>query len=105
MKVIKNYYKMVAYIIILWFFSFSFMNCNRANRTVAEIGNEKVTLGEYEKQYLKTLPSLDSAKAKTLEDRKQFLDLYINFRLKVKDARERGLLDNPDMQKEIADYK
>jgi peptidyl-prolyl cis-trans isomerase SurA len=100
-----NCNKMIVYILILWLFSFSFINCNRANRTVAEIGNEKITLGEYEKQFLKTLPSLDSAKAKTLDDRKQFLDLYINFRLKVKDARERGLLDNPDMQKEISDYK
>jgi peptidyl-prolyl cis-trans isomerase SurA len=81
------------------------MNCNRAGKTVAEIGDEKITLGEYEKQYLKTLPSIDSAKTKSLEERKQFLDLYINFRLKVKDARERGLLNSPDMQKEITDYK
>lgn len=96
---------MFIQIFVLLTFSISFLNCNRANKTIAEIGDEKVTLGEYEKQYLKTLPSLDSAKAKTLDDRKQFLDLYIKFRLKVKDARERGLLSNPDMQKEIADYK
>jgi peptidyl-prolyl cis-trans isomerase SurA len=81
------------------------MNCNRASKTLAEIGDEKVTLGEFEKQYLKTLSHPDSAKSKPLEDKKQFLNMYINFRLKVKDARDRGLLNNPELQKEIADYK
>ncbi len=37
--------------------------------------------------------------------RKAVLELYINFRLKVKDARERGLLNNPDIQKDVEEYK
>ncbi|RPI15846.1 MAG: hypothetical protein EHM58_13165 [Ignavibacteriae bacterium] len=80
-------------------------NCNRASKTLLELGDEKVSLGEFEKQYLKTQPNPDSAKTKPMEDKRQFLDMYIKFRLKIKDARERGLLNNPDMQKEIADYK
>jgi peptidyl-prolyl cis-trans isomerase SurA len=80
-------------------------NCNRASKTLVDIGNDKITLGEFEKQYLKTVGNLDSAKLKTPEERKQFLNLYINFRLKVKDARERGLLNNADIQKDVNEYR
>ena len=100
-----NTLKMYGILLILTIIAFSSGNCGRANKTLAELGDEKITLGEFEKQYLKTAGSLDSAKIRTLDEKKQFLNLYINFRLKVKDARERGLLDNPDIQKDIAEYK
>lgn len=90
---------------IIVFTAFISFNCNRASKTLVDIGDEKVTLGEFEKQYLKTLTSPDSAVSKSMDDKKQFLNLYINYRLKVKDARERGLLNSPDMKKEIDDYK
>lgn len=93
---------LLTFVLIVSIISF---NCNRASKTLIDIGDEKVTLGEFEKQYLKTQPNPDSAKTKSMEDKRQFLDMYIKFRLKVKDARERGLLNNPEMQKEIADYK
>lgn len=91
--------------VFLLIISISAENCSRASKTLAEIGDEKITLGEFEKQYLKTIGNVDSARAKPMEDKKNFLNLYINFRLKVKDARERGLLNTPEMQKEIAEYK
>lgn len=95
----------VFLVIILFIISFYVISCNRSGKTVAKIGDEKITLGEFEKEYLKTLPGIDSAKKTTIESRKAFLDLYINFRLKVKDARERGLLDSADIKKEITDYQ
>ena len=100
-----NTLKMYGILLFLAIIAFSSGNCGRANKTLAELGDEKITLGEFEKQYLKTAGSLDSAKVRTLDEKKQFLNLYINFRLKVKDARERGLLDNPDIQKDLAEYK
>lgn len=81
------------------------IGCNRESKTLVEIGDEKITLGEFEKQYLRTINNVDSARNKPLEDKKQFLNLYINFRLKVKDARERGLLNNSEIQKDIEEYK
>jgi peptidyl-prolyl cis-trans isomerase SurA len=92
-------------LLIVVFTALLSFNCNRASKTLVDIGDEKVTLGEFEKQFLKTLTSPDSAAAKTMDDKKQFLNLYINYRLKVKDARERGLLNNADMKKEIDEYK
>ena len=96
---------MLGFLSLLLIISFTSTDCSRQNKTLAEIGDEKITLGEYEKQYLKTLNNIDSAKAKSMDERRQFLNLYINFRLKVKDARDRGLLNNADVQKDVAEYK
>lgn len=103
-KIIKSL-QFTGLMVILLIVSVSAENCSRANKTLADIGDDKITLGEFEKQYLKTIGNVDSARTKPMEDKKNFLNLYINFRLKVKDARERGLLNTPEMQKEIAEYK
>lgn len=103
-KTIKRL-QLTGLLIFVLIVTISAANCSRASKTLAEIGNEKITLGEFEKQYLKTIGNIDSARAKSMEDKKSFLNLYINFRLKVKDARERGLLKTPEMQKEIEEYK
>jgi peptidyl-prolyl cis-trans isomerase SurA len=94
-----------CYLIVLLSIGLLINNCGREKKTLADIGDEKITLGEFEKQYLKTLNNVDSAKNKPMDEKRQFLNLYINFRLKVKDARERGLLNNPDLQKEVNEYK
>ncbi len=77
----------------------------KKKQVVAEIGNEKIYLYEYEKQFLKSNPNIDSARSKSLQDRKDFLDLLLKFRLKVKDARDRGLLNSSYIQNDINDYK
>ena len=97
--------KMFGILLIIAIIAFSTSNCGRANKTLVEMGDDKITLGEFEKQYLKTVGSLDSAKNKSIDDKRQFLNLYINFRLKVKDARDRGLLNNADIQKDVEEYK
>lgn len=73
---------------------------------IAEIGDEKIYLYEFENQYLKSLGNnLDTAKSKSLAERKEYLDLMIKFRLKVKDAKDKGYLNSPDIQKDLGDYK
>ncbi len=83
-------------------------SCNRSKKTLAEIGDEKITLGEFEKNYLKD-PKVgnnpDTARNKPIEEKRDYLNLYIKFRLKVKDARDRGLLNDPSLQKEVEEYK
>ncbi|MEO8514369.1 MAG: peptidylprolyl isomerase, partial [Ignavibacteria bacterium] len=100
-----NKFKMYGILLVIAILAFSSSNCNKSNKTLVDIGSDKITLGEFEKQYLKTVGNLDSAKNKSIDEKKTFLNLYINFRLKVKDARERGLLNNPDIQKDIEEYK
>jgi len=101
----KLKFKMYSFLLFIVLAVITSVNCSREKKTLAELGDEKVTLGEFEKQYLKTVINIDSAKNKSIDDKRQFLNLYINFRLKVKDARERGIINNPDLQKEIAEYK
>jgi peptidyl-prolyl cis-trans isomerase SurA len=96
---------MYVLLLIISFMAFTASTCNKAKKTLVDVGNEKITLGEFERQYLKTVGNVDSARNKPMDDKRQFLNLYINFRLKVKDARERGLLNNPDIQKDVAEYK
>ncbi len=78
---------------------------SKKKQVVAEIGDEKIYLGDYETQYLKTQGNMDSAKNSSTEKRKEFLDLYIKYRLKVKDARDRGLLKSEDIQNDLSQYK
>jgi peptidyl-prolyl cis-trans isomerase SurA len=104
MKKPQNF-KMFAILLFISLIFFTGSSCNRAKKTLVDVGDEKITLGEFEKQYLKTVGNIDTARNKPIEDKRQFLNLYINFRLKVKDARERGLLNNPDIQKDVAEYK
>lgn len=73
---------------------------------IAEIGDEKIYLYEFENQYLKSIGNnLDTAKNKPLAERKEYLDLMIKFRLKVKDAKDKGYLNSPEIQKDLGDYK
>lgn len=78
---------------------------SKKKQVIAEIGDEKIYLDDYEKQYLKSENNLDSAKNSTIEKRKEFLDLLVKFRLKVKDARERGLLNSEDIQNDLNQYR
>ncbi len=78
---------------------------SKKKQVVAEVGDEKIYLDDYEKQYMKTVNNLDSAKNTDMEKRKEFLDLLVKFKLKVKDARERGLLKADDIQNDLNQYK
>lgn len=83
------------------------IGCSSKKRDViAEIGDEKIYLYEFENQYLKSLGNnLDTAQNKSLAERKEYLDLMIKFRLKVKDAKDKGYLNSPEIQKDLGDYK
>lgn len=73
---------------------------------VAELGDEKIYLYEFENQYLKSLGNnADTAMNKSIAERKEYLDLMIKFRLKVKDAKDKGYLNSPEIQKDLSDYK
>jgi peptidyl-prolyl cis-trans isomerase SurA len=101
---IKNMLKVFSYLSISLLIVI--VSCSSKKKTViAELGDEKIYLGDYETQFLKTVGSIDSARKTDLEDRKEFLDLYLKFRLKVKDARERGILNSEDIQNDLNQYK
>lgn len=100
----KKYLKIFSVLVLI--LSVVVIACsNKKKQVVAEVGDEKIYLGDYEKQYLKTNSSIDSAKNLDTSQKKEFLDLLVKFKLKVKDARERGLLDSPEIQNDLKQYK
>jgi len=72
---------------------------------VADIGNDKITLGEYEALYVKSNGSKEQGKTASEEEREKFLDLMIRYRLKLADAYARGLDRRADVREEIDQYK
>jgi peptidyl-prolyl cis-trans isomerase SurA len=72
---------------------------------VATIGNDPMTLSEYEKLYIKSNGTRDSGTVASQEDREKFLDLVVKYKLKLKDAYSQGLDKKPEINQEIGQYK
>lgn len=72
---------------------------------LAKYDNGNITLGEFEKAYTKNSGGIDAAKDDSLEQYQKFLDLYLNFKLKIKDAYARGFDKDSSMLAELNDYK
>lgn len=72
---------------------------------LGKIGDETLSLEEFEDTYAKNNGGWDKATTSSIEDRERFLDLLVKFRLKVKEARDRGLLADTSIQNELEGYK
>lgn len=81
------------------------VGCGSAVPVVATIGDEPLTLPQFEDSYAKNNGGWDAGKKATIEERQRFLDLLVKFRLKVKEALERGLLQDTSIQNELAGYR
>ncbi len=77
----------------------------KAQEIVATVGQDPVTLQEYESLYLKGNANRDSAAASTMQERERFLELMVNYRLKLADARRLKLDQKPEIINEIQQYK
>ena len=76
-----------------------------ADEVVAEFGNYKITLDEFEKAYAKNTGGVENAKEDSLEQYKDFLNLYVNYRMKLRDAFVRDYRNDEDLVAELEDYK
>jgi peptidyl-prolyl cis-trans isomerase SurA len=72
---------------------------------VAEFGKYEITLDEFEHAYAKNVGGWDIAAKQDLAEYKKFLDLYVNFKMKLRDAFVRGYDTDPDLIKELKDYQ
>ncbi|MCX6174340.1 MAG: peptidylprolyl isomerase [Ignavibacteriales bacterium] len=86
---------------------FIFISCSSQNQgiVVAEYGNYKIYLDDFEKAYERNSGGFEKAKTDSLSSYQKFLDLYLNYKLKLRDAEVRGYTKDSDMQKELRDYK
>ena len=66
------------------------------------INNEKITTDEFLRVYNKNNNQLNSIDPKTIEE---YLELYVNFKLKVAEAESLGFDTVPSFVKELAGYR
>jgi peptidyl-prolyl cis-trans isomerase SurA len=65
------------------------------------VGGDTVTAGEFKRMYLKNLDQTGGTK----QSPEEYLDLYINFKLKVHEARVLGYDTMPGYRQELARYR
>lgn len=100
----QSFIKIIS--LLSFIFLLAIVACSsKKKQVVAEVGDEKIYLDDFEKQYMKTVNNLDTAKNSDMKKRQEFLALLVKFKLKVKDARERGLLKSEDIQNDLKQYK
>jgi peptidyl-prolyl cis-trans isomerase SurA len=87
--------------------SFLLSSCapKHADIVVAKFDDEQIKMNEFEKMYAKNTGDFEKAKEDSLSKLENFLDLYVNFRMKLRDAYVRGFDSNPELQQELKDYK
>ncbi len=94
-------------LIITSIFALFLISCSpkTSELIVAEYGKYDITLEDFEKAYAKNVGGVENAKNDSITDYKKFLDLYVKFRMKLRDAEVRGYPTDPDMINEVESYK
>jgi peptidyl-prolyl cis-trans isomerase SurA len=72
------------------------------NKTLVTIGNEPVTVGEFMRIYNKNNTQTSLQEPSTIQE---YLDLFINFKLKVREATDLKMDTNSAFKKELAGYR
>lgn len=84
-------------------FATSYAGAQTTNDAVLmTVGNTKVTVGEFENVYHKNNNRETTSDTKSLAD---YVDLFVNFKLKVKEAEELGLDTAKSFKDELAGYR
>lgn len=76
-----------------------------ADIVLANYGNNKVTLGEFETAYAKNVGGIETATKDSLDNYKKFLDLFVTYKMKLRDALVRGYQEDEELLNELNDYK
>ena len=72
---------------------------------VAEFGKYKITLDEFEHAYAKNSGGWENAAEDSIKDYENFLNLYLKFKMKLRDAQVRGYHKDEDLINELNDYQ
>lgn len=102
MKIVKMKNLFGLVMLILLFSSAVRAQFSLDNKTLVTIGDEKVTVGEFMKVYNKNNTQTGAYETSTIEE---YLDLFINFKLKVKEAEELKMDTSSIFQKELNSYR
>jgi len=98
----NHFFKPILFVYL--FLSAAFINVS-AQEVVAEFGKYEITLDEFEHAYAKNVGGWDIAAEQELSDYKNFLDLYVKFRMKLRDAQVRAYDKDEALMNELKDYQ
>ncbi len=76
-----------------------------SEEVVAKFGDSQITLGEFENAYAKNIGNWEKASKDSISDYKNFLDLYVKFKMKLRDAEVRGFPEDSSLMNELTDYQ
>lgn len=84
-----------------------FISCSTKHSeiVIGKFNDDKITMAEFEKAYAKNVGSIERAANDSVSNYRKFIDLYMNFRMKLKDAYERGYDKDESLLEELTDYK
>ncbi|RKY99689.1 MAG: hypothetical protein DRQ13_01820, partial [Ignavibacteriae bacterium] len=72
---------------------------------VAKFGKYKINLDEFENAYTKNVGSVENAENSSLQDYYDFMDLYVKFKMKLRDAQVRGYTTDTELEDELISYQ
>jgi peptidyl-prolyl cis-trans isomerase SurA len=85
---------------LIFLFSASILSAQNTDN-IMKINSEPVTLDEFSQVYFKNKNKADA----TIEDLEEYLELFVNFKLKVTEAKELGYDTLPKFQRELRNYR
>lgn len=97
-------YKVLSLSIILVFI-ISSCAPKHSDIIVADYEVNKIKMDEFENAYAKNAGSFEAAKEDSLLEYENFLDLYVVYRMKLRDAFVRGYYNDDDLNNELNEYK
>lgn len=94
-------------LLLLGIVGFLFNGCTKqaGDIILADIGPGKMTTADFEREFSKNNGGWEAAKGLPMAEKEKFLDLLVNFRLKLLDAYEHSLDRDPEVVKEMQEYK
>lgn len=96
-----SFYALILGIAIL----FSACAPKHSDIIVAEYGKYDINMGDFEKAYAKNSGGFDNAKNDSVQQYDKFLDLFLNYRMKLRDAEVRDYPNDKAINDEINQYR
>jgi len=98
-------FRKISYLIFTLTVLINYCLIAQSDVIVGEFGKYKIQLDEFENAYSKNIGGRDVAVNQSLEDYKNFMDLYMKFKMKLRDAEVRAYPKDPNLLKELNEYQ
>ena len=97
----------ISSLILIALITSLFISCSpeHSKIIVAEYDDSKINMNEFEKAYAKNVGNYEVAAKDSFNNYKNFADLYVNFKMKLKDALNKGYQNDTTLSQELLDYK